>query len=250
MTAIRHVLARALLVGGALAVVLWCWATLPSFWLVTGPSDVSERILADDRFQPGKLNEFLMRIKSRPQPVLFQSAFLRSEALIQLRVAEEAIVRASPAEADREAARAENNIKLALSLNPTDAFLWLMLYSEETTRSGLTSNNIAHLERSYQAGPNEGWIALRRNRVALGAFSILGAELQNAVVLEFAALVDSEFFQDAELSLISAGWASRDRLLAGLAQVDIRPRKGFAKLLSGHAVGVKVPGIMEDPRPW
>ncbi|MGY4344977.1 hypothetical protein ACVWXM_001441 [Bradyrhizobium sp. GM7.3] len=179
-----------------------------------------------------------------------RSDMTRADALIRLRVAEESVARKSSEEADRDVAAAGYALESSLLLNPADSFLWLMSYSQEIKRRGFDERTVGFLKQSYATGPLEGWIALRRNRVALAAFTGLAEAMQAQVVAEFAAMVDSEFVEDAALNMMGVGWPQRDRLLACLVDVDLIPREAFAKKLSREGLKVSVPGVELDDRLW
>ncbi|MDA9516555.1 hypothetical protein XI04_26365 [Bradyrhizobium sp. CCBAU 11430] len=178
-------------------------------------------------------------------PKLFQAS-----ALVRLRLAELAMARRSSEEADAEIAAAERKLVEGFSVNPTDSFLWLMLYSVQTSRNGFDPKTVPHLERSYLAGPHEGWIALRRNQLALAVFPLLSEVAQARVVDEFAEMVDADFWNDTEANLTGIGWAHRDRLLAGLQRVDLVSREAFARMLFRDGYDVPVPGVKPKERPW
>jgi hypothetical protein len=230
--------------------LVWCWLALPSFLLSAPAHEVSARIISDARFKSGVLGEVLARLEKLPQPILVQPELAEAKTLIRLRTAEEAMQHENSDQFDREAAAAEQILKSTLSLNPTESFLWMMLYSMETSRHGFDLSNIDYLDRSYSSGPNEGWIALRRNRLALAIFPMLNETQQNRVILEFAGLVDSEFTEPAAFNLTTVGWNYRNNLLARLDGVDIASRQLLAKQLSNDGFKVKIPGVDAEERPW
>ncbi|WP_155255550.1 hypothetical protein [Bradyrhizobium elkanii] len=233
-----------------LAGVLWVVIALPPFWSEVPARDMSARILADDRFKPNALRDALVRIEGQPRPLLLHSELVRSEALVRLRSAEDVMMQKRPEDADREVASAVEKVRSSLSLNPSDSFLWLTLYAVEIAHNGVAATSITYLEQSYAVGPVEGWVALRRNRLALAIFSMLPAATREAVVTEFARLVDSQFIEDAATNLVGVGWAQKERLLVALEGVDINARRILAKRLSMKGVKVDVPGIETDERPW
>ncbi|WP_126259820.1 hypothetical protein [Bradyrhizobium sp. LVM 105] len=145
---------------------------------------------------------------------------------------------------------AEDKIRTALRENPMGSFLWLMLYSVGTARNGLDPKNISYLEQSYATGPNEGWVALRRNRLALAVFPVLSTLVQSEVISEFANTVDSDFIAEAELTLIGVGWTYKERLLSALESVDLASRQALRKRLSNDGIKVSIPGLQADERPW
>ncbi|WP_456632809.1 hypothetical protein [Bradyrhizobium sp. USDA 10063] len=192
----------------------------------------------------------MVRIEQQPQPILLQPELGQAEALIRLRAAEEAIEQKATDESDRAVAIAANKLRFALSMNPANGFLWLLLYSVETASNGFDPGNIRYLDQSYVTAPLDGWIALRRNRLGLAVFPMLSGAMQQNAVSEFASLVDSGFIEDAAISLTSVGWAQRERLLASLERVNIMQREAFVKRLLRDGVKAAVPGVETDERPW
>ena len=145
-------------------------------------------------------------------------------------------------------AAAERELRAVLAIKPTESFFWLMLYSLLVTRNGFDQEAIRFLDRSYLLGPNEGWIALRRNRLALAVFPMLGVSTQQLVVSEFAGLVDSGFVEDAAINLTAVGWKYRAALLAGLSRTKKTSREALAKRLARENVSVDIPGINALPK--
>ena len=243
-------LRRGLLLLGGLGSVLWSLSALPSFQATTPARDIVARIIADERFKPGALDDALVRLQVSPQPSILQPEWFQAQALMYLRTAEAAMQRENSEEADRAAELAENKVKAALFAIPSDSFLWLMLYSVETNRNGFTPATARFLDQSYARGPNEGWIALRRNRLALTILPLLDPAIQEKVVSEFANIVSSDFTESAAVNFTTVGWVHRDRLLSALESVDIISREAFAKQLARGGTKARVHGIEIDERPW
>ncbi|MCK1485641.1 hypothetical protein IVB25_23850 [Bradyrhizobium sp. 193] len=243
------VVRAALLLIGVVG-LLWSSLVMPSFWLSAPAHDVSDRIISDARFRPGVLGAMLVRLEAVRQPIIMHPVIAWAKTLVQLRAAEEAVRRERPDEADRQMANAEQMLRSTLSLNPAESFLWMLLYSAETARSGFDLQNVKYLNQSYLSGPNEGWIALRRSHLALSIFPLLSAVQQNQVVSEFARIVDADFIDQAALQLTTVGWLHRDRLLASLEQVDIESRQALSRQLSNDGFKFKIPGIDAEERPW
>lgn len=233
-----------------LAGVLWFYAALPAIRSAAPVRDMTARILSDDRFKSGALSTVAEQIAEQSRLTVEPSEFVRGKALILIRAAEEAMGRESPGEADRQVKVAIDKVKSSLSVNPTDAFLWLMLYSTAISRDGFDFRNIRYLDQSYVSAPFEGWIALRRNRVSLAIFQILTEKTKTNVVSEFAALIDSGFVEDAVLNFEGVGRPERERLLASLEEVKGINRESFAKRLARDGVKASVPGVEIDARPW
>lgn len=160
------------------------------------------------------------------------------------------MARKSSEEANSEVAMAENSVKAALAISPGDSFLWLMLYSTETNRNGFASRYIKYLDRSYAAGPREGWISLRRNRLALAIFPMLSSATSLAAISEFAEMVDADFIEDTAQSLMGIGWQHREQLLSALDTADIVSRQRLYRRLSADGIKLNIPGVPVDDRPW
>ncbi|MCK1735270.1 hypothetical protein IVA79_15130 [Bradyrhizobium sp. 138] len=208
------------------------------------------RIIADDRFKRGLLVGLLTRAQQASKHFIQQPELLRAMALIALRTAEEVNQKSASEDGGREIEIAQMQLRTSLLMSPSDSFLWLMLYSINISQNGLSSSDVAYLDQSYTTGPYEGWIALRRNREVLAAFPFLPGVLQKRVISEFSAMVDSDFIDDAALNVMTVGWAFRERLAAGLEQVDLISRERLAKRLATDRVKLRIPGVEIDDRPW
>jgi len=229
--------------------VLWGAFTLPTFHSLVPKREVTARIMVDDRFKPGALARVQARLDAETTPRVQHPDAARANALVTLRASDEMMAHEGSADADR-AGEAETKVRASLTQNPADSFLWLLLYSTAMARGGFDEANIRFLKLSYGTGPLEGWIALRRNRLALAAFPMLSGPIQQSTISEFAALVESDFIEDAAISLTGVGWTQRETLLARLVQTDMISREALAKRLARDGVTVSVPGVEIDERWW
>ncbi|WP_448041500.1 hypothetical protein [Bradyrhizobium liaoningense] len=247
---LRHTFLRALLLLFGIVGVAWSLGALPSFWLTAPVLQVSAQIMADGRYKPSALAGLLPRIEAAQQLAMVQPEFSRAGALIVLRTAEDTMQRESPEIAERQVEDSENSVRASLFVTPSDSFLWLMLFSVETARTGFDRRSIAYLDQSYTSGPLEAWIVLRRNRLALAIFPMLSDATQTCVISEFAAMVDSGLIEVAAINLMGTGRAYQERLLTALSSVDIMSKASLYKQLSAEGIKFKIPGIEIDERPW
>lgn len=243
-------MARGFLLFGGLASLLWSTAVLPSVRRSAPLREMTARIVADDRFKPGVLDDVLMQLEAEPAFPLSRFELARGEAVIRVRNAKETIARKTSKETDRDLASAEEWIKSALTLGPTDSLLWLVIYSLEVARNGFAPQNTRYLRQSYVVGPYEGWIALQRNRLALAVFPSLSEAAQAAVIAEFAEMVDSDFIDDAALNLMTVGWQHSKQLLVSLGSVDVVSKQRLSKRLTNSGINLEIPGVPIDERPW
>ena len=148
--------------------------------------------------------------------------------------------------------RLQSNVDAALAHSPTDSFTWLVAFWLRRLRFEPTANDSRLLRMSYWSGPNEAWIAVRRNPVALGVFPSLPDDLADQALSEFVRLLRSRLYTEASNILAGPGWAIREQLLSRLSQVDEVDRRGFARALRSKDLdGVTVPGVDERPsRPF
>ncbi|WP_354168121.1 MULTISPECIES: hypothetical protein [unclassified Bradyrhizobium] len=180
--------------------------------------------------------------------VLPRSDWLRSKALFHLSIVEMGAAAKTADQANQEGVAADEVLRSSLAHNPFDPFLWFMLYSLHNERSGFDSSALRFLRQSYATGPLEGWIALRRNKLALAAFRSLPGEGQTKVVAEFVQMVDADFIESAAVNLVSVGWQQSDQLLAALADASLVSREAFARRLWNDGLKVSVPGVKIDER--
>lgn len=241
---------RGLLVIGAAGSLLWSVVVLPCFWRIVPALDVSARIIADEQFKAGALAGVLAGIERGVNAAPAEPEMRRAIALIRLRLTDEVMARNSSEDADSEVATAEKKVRSALEMNPSDSFLWMMLYSVELARNGLDPAKIRYLDQSYATGPFEGWISLRRNRLALAVFSQFSVRMQAAITSEFSEMVDSDFIEAAAANLTSVGWAHRSGLLSALGSIDLASKRSFYKRLSADGIKISIPGFEVDERPW
>ena len=230
--------------------VVWSLTVLPSFWADQQVNSVATLISVGEQFKPGTLEPIGLRIDAGSQSTRRYPSLVRARALIALRSAEEMLLTRDSHDLELKLAIAEDKLKSSLLLDPADAFLWMLLYWVKNERDGFHAGNVRYLEQSYAAGPYEGWIALRRNRLALAIFPMLSEDLQRKVVAEFAGMVESEFTDDAARNLTGVGWPQKDRLLASLGRVNMVAREAFAKRLAYDGVKAIVPGVDLPERTW
>ena len=205
----RELCLRAAFALSGCAVLAWGAIVFPHLIARTSAAGVADRILSDDRLRAGALTEVLSGVNAPSHAVISPSGLQRARAILMLRDSEEALDRGDVANADRKTTAAYDAVKASLGLTPADSFLWLMLFALENDRNGFAPSNLDLLKESYATGPLEGWISLRRNRLALAVFPSLDAGTQDSVVAEFAAMVDSGFIDAAKFNLTGIGWAQK-----------------------------------------
>ena len=127
-------------------------------------------------------------------------------------------------------------IRNSLACSPADPFLWLVLYALEP------SAQLGYLSASYRLGPNEGWIAVKRNPVAFDAFDELPEDLRGRVVQEFVRLLEIDLYDAAVKIFVGAAWDKRELILSKMDRLPLRTRQMFADGLAAGDYDVTVPG--------
>lgn len=168
---------------------------------------------------------------------------VRSAAVIRLRMAE-LYKSANPGKSLdwQQSKELDDAVRDALSCSPSDAFLWMALYWIELMNHG--SNEPAYLQMSYHLGPNEGWIALKRNTVAFTNFSRLSTDLKEQALNEYIRLLASkQFFTEAADILVGPAWKVHDLILSRTATLPERDRQTLARVLQSKGYDISVPGV-------
>jgi hypothetical protein len=240
--------ARIGMIAFALSALAWAIVVFPTFWLQAPIIRISGRIVAGEPFKTEALADVMPVVGEAETATLCRPAALRSAAIIRLRLAEQAVAAPEAPQIDQPLDSLHDAIDRSLACAPADPFLWVVLFWLENTRSGFSADHLEFLRQSYRLGPNEGWIALRRNRFALALYSQLPPDLQGTAVDEFVQLLDSGFYDETAATLTGPGWPLRGILLPRLKEVDIRRREVFAKLLRRQDYDVDIPGVARPVR--
>jgi hypothetical protein len=212
----------------------------------------AQGILSGDKFSSAQLNAMKRQLEAAPAKPL-QASAQSSAAIIRLLLLQDELKAgnrqptALPGMADLQTA-----VSAALAQSPTNSFMWLTDFWLGRLRGDTAGTDLNFLRMSYWSGPNEAWIAVRRNPLVLSVFPSLPSDLTDQALSEFARLVRSGLYTDASNILAGPGWAVREQLLSRLAEVDEVDRRGFARALRSKDLdGVTVPGVDERPsRPF
>jgi hypothetical protein len=233
-----------LAITGALAIA-WAIAVIPVFWSEGVIADVARAVTAGDGFKPDVLTAVLAGIETDSSPTL-RSSMQGKATAIRLRQAEDAIRAGNPDAIRQKLEAVSKSVEQTLSNAPDDPFLWLAWFWLDTTRNGVRPDNLPFLQMSYDLGPHEGWIAIKRNRVALAKYSALTSDLAERAISEFVDLVRWGLFPEAADIAAGTGPSLRRVLFARLAELSFEQRRIFASIIYGRELDdVPVPGI--DP---
>jgi hypothetical protein len=232
--------------------VAWAIDVISIYRAEASLAGAGQAILSGDKFNAAQLGALKRQLDAAPaRPV--QASATSGAVVIRLLLLQDELKGDSREPvallgmADLQAA-----VSAALAQSPTNSFMWLTDFWIGRLHSDTADTDLNFLRMSYWSGPNEAWIAVRRNPLALSVFPSLPSDLAEQALLEFVRLVGSGLYADAANILAGPGWAVRKQLLSRLVEVDEVDRRGFARALRSKDLdGVTVPGVDERPsRPF
>jgi hypothetical protein len=214
-------------------------------------ADTAKRILSGDTFNAVQLDTMKRQLDAASVRPL-QATALSSAAVIRLVLLEDELKAGNRRPSASDLAGLQMVVSAALAQSPTNSFMWLTDLWLKHRGGEPVGSDLNLLRMSYRLGPNEGWIAVRRNPLALAVFSSLPSELAEQAQSEFVGLVRSGLYADASNILAGPGWAIHEQLLSRLVEVDEADRRGFARALASKDLdGATVPGVDKRPsRPF
>jgi hypothetical protein len=240
---------RISLVSLGIVAVAWGTQAMAVFARQAPIERVAARVIDGEPFKSEVLANLVPRLEAAERAGRCRPAALHSAAIIRTRIAEQALTDSQDIDASLTSLR--DSIHRSLACTPADPFLWFVLYWVESNRNGFQADYLNYLRLSYQLGPNEAWIALKRNRYVLAVFPRLPPDLARMAIAEFAKLLDTGLYAETVAIFTGPGWRERDILLPRLKDVAEHNRQAFAKALYKLGYDVDVPGVARpDPRPW
>lgn len=247
----HSVAARVFTVLFGAAAIFWGASVLPELWRYPGLERIADRIIAGEPFKTKVLAALVPVAEAAEQERVCDPAALRAAAILRLRLFEINLVGEERDALDPQMEALQDTTRRALYCLPADSFLWVVLYWVDLNQNGYRAKDRAYLRLSYSLGPNEGWVALKRNVFALATFDQLPPKMGEMAIAEFANLLNSGLEDETAAILVGPGWKVRDRLLTKLKDVKEMYRQDFAKALYHNGYNVAVPGVkLPEARPW
>jgi hypothetical protein len=84
---------------------------------------------------------------------------------------------------------------------------------------------------SYETSPNEAWISIRRNMVAMPLVLTAPEPLRQKMLFEFQQLIRYGFLEEAARSYLAASGSIRSLLQTEIAELDLGRQKVFSETL-------------------
>ena len=228
---------------------MWSLFAAPLFWQQASLEQLASSVIAGESFNPEGLAAVADRVDLTS--LALRPSLAGKLAAIRLRLLEKSLATGELKDIDSQYAAFDDIIMQSLKNSPADPLLWAVSFWLRNTTHGFTRDHLGFLAMSYKTGPNEGWLAARRNALALAIYSELPDSMADMVADEFAGLVQSRFTSEAVDILLGPGWPLREKLISKLKDVDIVARQRFALAVYKEGYNIVVPGIdQREFRPW
>ncbi|MGJ4952563.1 hypothetical protein [Bradyrhizobium sp. HKCCYLS20291] len=238
-------------IGLAIVVLAWVALTLPAFWRSADAERIATQIVGGRAFQLEPASRALAGIGDGGPLGLCQPAAVRAKAILRLYLYEDAASAQRNDEAAQLLTTLRSDLRAALRCIPTDGYLWLLLFSMDSRGSDVAPAHLDDLRMSYAVAPHEGWIALKRNPVALGSFTALDPGLARLAVNEYAELVQNGLYDEAASIYAAVGAEARIAVLVRLIEVAQVHRERLSRAMDAVLPGVPIPGVdRSDDQPW
>jgi hypothetical protein len=192
-------LPQALLLAFSCVAFAWSIHVLPRSEHIDQLAYLKDQLLRSEIYEPESTKRLYEEL---------QNAYLgecepdsqMSLILMSLRVAENALRTGAATDFDLKLDDLTTSIRVALGCAPRSSYLWLLSFWTETLSGRLGPKSLEMLAMSYETGPNEGWIAIRRNSTAIPVVPIASDPLRQRIIREFGLLVRDGFLREAAAS--------------------------------------------------
>jgi len=229
--------------------VVWGARMLPQLRRDAYVNELASRILLGSTFRPQQILDVIPDLDAIVNDPHCDARALRSASIVRLQLVEDALANADVGRLDQDFSAGRAVIAKSLACSPSDSYLWLSMFWLDSISRGFRPNDLALLRMSYQQGPDEGWIMVKRNRLALAIFSALPPDLAGLALAEFRELLQPEYVGAAVDNLVGPGWPIHETLLASTREAPETQRMTFARMLYGKGYDVAVPGIARQEFP-
>jgi hypothetical protein len=229
----------------------WALSTFSLSWNSDALQRVAARIAIGDRFKAESLAGLETRMRFVENSSFCSPSALHAATMIRVHALEIAFEEGARRSIESGLAELDEVARRTLLCSPTNSFSWLVLFWALNLSEGYNDAHLNMLRLSYEQGPNEAWIALKRNPLALVFYERFPQDLRDQVAQEFAGLVKSSFFAQAADTFLRQGFPNREALTMRLDFSDDRRIRIFARALRDRGYDFAIPG---DPpghdRPW
>jgi hypothetical protein len=238
-----YILVRFAFLSLGIASFIWGATVLPVFWREAPIERIARHIVRGEPYKIEVLERQIPTLDTIENSKICNPVARWSSAIIRLRILEQ-VEHAEYRPTHEESLKIAlgKSLRSSLSCSAAEPFLWLILYWLETQKD-LAPIHLNYLQISYLLGPNEGWIAVKRNPLAFALYDKLPTDLKAQAMTEFISLVRSGFYQQAADIFTTSAWPIHNAILSQLALLPDSNRETFAKILRERGLDIKVPGV-------
>ena len=251
-TSAIEVLARIFFILVGLGAIGWGGFFLPIFWRQSPTHHVAMAYMQGRGFSGQVLLKEAQQVTAVIDSPFCDPTALHDAVMLRLAILDNAIAAANQTLVASGRDALYDTTRKALSCAPADAFAWLTLFWLDASRKGVTPDDANYLRLSYTGGPNEAWIGLWRNRLAIALFAQLPPDLSDDAIDEFIKLLDTgRLYQQTVAIFASAVPAAQNRIVDHLETANATARGIFVRELYDRGLDMKIPDV-EIPglRPW
>jgi hypothetical protein len=233
-----------------LAAIAWGGSVLPLFSQEAPLNRITAEVLQGHAFKTQTLLGEARKADTDEPSSFCTLAQSRDAVILHLALLDDALRAGNQTLIDSAYAPLYDATRRALACVPTDSFAWLTLFWLEAGKRGLAPENVNYLRLSYVLGPNEGWIALWRCKLAFAVFEQLPADLADDALDDFINLVDTaRLIPQAAAIFASASPAAQSKMAAHLQAAKGNTRQWFANALRDKGLDVVIPNVQTSQAP-
>lgn len=221
---------RALTVAIAGFGLVWGIFELPRSEAVDDFRDFEGRLLRFETFNRATVTRTLENQTSQSLSAC-DTYSQRAMLLMEMPLAEAALRSGAVNEFDQRIHSLEARSRRILSCTPRESFVWLLAFDLAVLHGQLNKQSFNLLAMSYETSPNEAWISIRRNMVALPLVLIAPEPVKNEILQEFQKLIRNGFVDDTARSYLTASGPIRLLLQTQIEQLEISRQKAFSDAL-------------------
>lgn len=221
--------------------IIWAILLLPRFWQAASLDHVAAEIVQGNVFTEKAMVQAALRARPELSLPLCNPNELHNAVVLHLAMLNDDLAKKNQSRVEESYARLNELGRNALACEPSDGFTWLTLFWLDALKRGLRSENLAYLRMSYEVSPNEGWIAIWRNRLAVIVLDRLPPRLANNAVDDFVKLVDSGLYDEMASTFESAPPGVQKRIAQQLRTASPHSRQIFATVLYNRGLDVTIP---------
>jgi hypothetical protein len=244
--------ARAFVCLLGIGAVAWAGFVLPSLWWQIPLNSIAAEYVQGHNLPLQSLSEEARRIKTLEQASPCNPTALHDRVILRLSILEEAVTQHVEPLVGSARTPLYEAIRDSLACAPADPVVWLTLFWLSVRGHDVQPRNIGYLRLSYAFGPNEGWISLWRNRLAMTLFERLPADVADHALDEFVKLVGTgRLYSETVAIFASVSPVIQSRIVRQLKNSSAVSREVLASLLYDRGIEIKIPNTTNPTlEPW